>query len=328
MDRRAFLGALALLAAPLAGEAQQAGKVPRIGILVPSQATSDIVGPQPRAPAVKALLLGLRELGYVYGEHFVTEARSAEGKAERFPGLAAELVRLQVDVIVAASPALAALKQATTTIPVVMGGASDPLGEGFVQGLGRPGGNFTGLSLQVIETTGKRLELLKELVPGAAPVAVLWPRTGPRLWQAAESAAGERGWKLLSLEIRDAGEIEGAFKAATGARAGAVLVSAGALFDRGARRIVELAAKSRLPAMYTLRFYVEAGGLISYSPDLLEIWRRAAVFVDKILKGARPGDLPVEQPTKFGLAINLKTAKALGLTVPPALLQRADQVIE
>ena len=148
------------------------------------------------------------------------------------------------------------------------------------------------------------------------------------MWQAAESAAGERGWKLLSLEIRDAGEIEGAFKAATGARAGAVLVSAGALFDRGARRIVELAAKSRLPAMYILRFYVEAGGLISYSPDLLEIWRGAAVFVDKILKGASPAELPVQQPTKFDLVINLKTAKALGLTIPPSLLQRADHVIE
>jgi len=330
MDRRAFIGSLVLgtLAVPRAALAQPARKVYRIGILVPSQTTSDIVGPQPRARAVNALLLGLRELGYVYGEHFVTEPRSAEGKPERFPGLAAELVRLQVDVIVAAGPALPALKQATTTIHVVMGGASDPVGEGFVQGLGRPGGNFTGLSLQLIETTGKRLELLKELVPRAAPVAVLWPRTGPRLWRAAESAASERGWKLLSLEIRDAGEIEGAFKAATGARAGALLVSAGALLDQHARRIAELAAKSRLPAMYILRPYVEAGGLISYSPDLLEIYRRAAVFVDKILKGAKPADLPVEQPTKFELVINLKAARSIGLTIPQSVLLRADEVIQ
>ena len=180
----------------------------------------------------------------------MTEPRGAEGKPERFPNLAAELVRLQVDVIVAGGPTLPALKQATSTIPVVMAGAGDPVDQGFVQSLGRPGGNFTGLSLQSIELTGKRLELLKELVPGAAPVAVLWHRAGLRSWQAAEAAARERGWKLLSLEIRDAGEIEGAFKAATDARAGALLVFAGGLLDRHARRIAELAVKSRLPAMY------------------------------------------------------------------------------
>ncbi len=330
MDRRAFIGRLALgtLAMPRAAPAQPARKVHRIGILRSAQMTSDMVGPQPRDPAVNALMRGLRELGYVYGEHFVTEPRGAEGKPESHLGLAAELVRLQVDVIVVAGPAMPALKQATSTIPVIMAGAGDPVASGFVQSLARPGGNFTGLSLQITETTGKRLELLKELVPGAAPVAVLWHRTGSRSWQAAESAARERGWKLLSLEIRDAGEIEGAFKAATRARAGALLVFAGALLDRHARRIAELAAKSRLPAMYGLRFYVEAGGLISYSADLIEINRRAAVFVDKILKGAEPADLPVEQPTKFELVINLKAAKSLGLTIPPSLLLRADQVIE
>jgi putative ABC transport system substrate-binding protein len=270
----------------------------------------------------------LRELGYVYGEHFVTEPRGGEGKPERFPNLAAELVRLQVDVIVAGGPTLPALKQATSTIPVVMAGAGDPVALGFVQSLGRPGGNFTGLSLQSIETTGKRLELLKELVPGAAPVAVLWHRASLPQWQAAEAAAREREWKRLSLEIRDAGEIEGAFKAATGARAGALLVVAGGLLDRQARRITELAARSRLPAMYSLRLYVEAGGLISYSADLIEIWRRAAVFVDKILKGAKPADLPVEQPTKFELVINLKAAKSIGLTIAQSMLSRADEVIE
>ena len=224
--------------------------------------------------------------------------------------MAAELVRLQVDVIVGAGPALPALKQATATIPIVMTAALDPVEEGLVQSLGHPGGNFTGLSHQMAETTGKRLELLKEIVPGAAPVAVLWdPRGGLLSWQAAEAAARERGWKLLSLEIRDAGEVEGAFKAATGARAGALLVFAGGLLDRHARRIAELAAGSGLPAMYDLRPYVEAGGLISYSADLIEIWRRAAVFVDKILKGAKPGDLPVEQPTTFELVINSRPPK-------------------
>jgi putative ABC transport system substrate-binding protein len=258
----------------------------------------------------------------------VTEPRGGEGKPERFPDLAAELVRLRVDVIVSGGPTLAALKQATSTIPIVMTGAGDPVDAGFVQSLARPGGNFTGLSLQSRETTGKRLELLKELVPGAAPVAVLWYRASLLSWQAAEAAARERGWKLLSLEIRDAGEIEGAFKRATGARAGALLVFAGGLFDRQARRIAELAAKSRLPAMYVLRFYVEAGGLISYSADLIENYRRAAAYVDKILKGAKAADLPFEQPTKFELVVNLRAAKALGLTIPPSILLRADQVIE
>jgi putative ABC transport system substrate-binding protein len=209
-------------------------------------------------------------------------------------------------------------------------GAADPVGQGLVQSLGRPGGNFTGLSLQLTETTAKRLELLKELVPGAAPVAVFWdPLAGPpRSWQAAEAAAQARGWKLLSLEIRDAGKIEEAFKAATGARAGALLVIPVPLFDRHARRIAELAAKSRLPAMYAFRYYVEAGGLMFYGADLIDSFRRAAVFVDKILKGTKPADLPVEQPTKFQLVINLKAAKAIGLAVPQPILSRADEVIQ
>ena len=329
MDRRAFIGSLAVgtFAVPRAARAQPARKVSRIGILALPE-TSDLVGPQPRSPIHNALLRGLRELGYVYGEHFVSEPRGAGGKPERFPGLAAELVRLQVDVIVAAGPALPALKQATSAIPIVMGGSADPVGLGYVRSLGHPGGNFTGLSSQSIEATGKRLELLKEIVPAAAPVAVLWDRASLLNWQAAEAAAKERGWKLLSLEIRDAGEIEGAFKATTKARAVALLVFASGLLFTRARRIAELAATSRLPAMYDLRTYVEAGGLISYSADLIDIWRRAAVFVDKILKGAKPADLPVEQPTKFELVINLKTAKALGLTIPQSLLARADQVIE
>ena len=329
MDRRAFIGSLALgpLAVPRATAAQPARKVARIGILGLA-VTADLVGPQPRSPSTNAFVRGMHELGYVYGEHFVTEPRGTGGKPERFPGLAAELVRLQADVIVAPGAALPALKQATSTIPIVMAGSGDPVGSGYVQSLGRPGGNVTGLSLQSVETTGKRIEILKELVPAATPVAVLWDRTTLNYWQAAEAAARERGWKLLSLEIRDVGEIERAFKAATDARAGTLLVSAAALLFPHARRVAELAARSRLPAMYELRPYVEAGGLISYGADIIDIWRRAGAFVDRILKGASPVDLPIEQPSKFETVINLKTAKALGLTVPQSLRLRADEVIQ
>jgi len=329
MDRRAFIGSLALvtLVAPRVTHAQATRKVYRIGILGLGRASSG-TGPQPQAPEISAFLRGLRELGYVYGEQFVTERRGAEGRPERYPILAAELVRLQVDVIVAAGPTLPALKQATSTIPVVMAAAGDPVGLGLVQSLRHPGGNFTGLSLQSVELTGKRLELLKELVPGAAPVAVLWDRASLVYWQAAEAAAQERGWKLLSIEIRDAGDIEGAFRAAIDARAGALLVSAAGLLFPRAPRIAELAARSRLPAMYELRPYVEAGGLSSYGADINDIWRRAAIFVDKILKGAKPADLPIEQPSKFELVINLKTAKTLGLTIPQSVLLRADEVIQ
>ena len=331
MDRRVFIGSVALgsLVAPSVARAQQTRKVYRVGILSSRSATSEMVGSQPQDRFTNALLRGLRELGYMYGEHFVTEPRGGEGKPERFPNLAAELVGLQVDVIVAAGPMLPVLKQATSTIPVVMTGAADPVASGYVQSLARPGGNITGLSLQINETMGKRLELLKELVPRAAPVGILWdPRFSRPAWQAAESAARGRKWKLLSLEIRDAAEIEKAFQTATGARAGALLVAPSGLPDAQAQRIAELAAKSRLPAMYAFRFHVEAGGLISYGADLSENYRRSAVFVDKILKGAKPADLPIEQPTKFELVINLKAARSIGLTIPQPLLSRADEVIQ
>jgi putative tryptophan/tyrosine transport system substrate-binding protein len=329
MDRRTFIGSLALgtLMVPRAVPAQPARRVARIGI-VGLVGTSDLVGPSPRSPSTNAFVRGMHELGYVYGEHFVTEPRGAEGKPARFPILAAELVRLPADVIVAPGPALPALKQATSTIPIVMAGSADPVGSGYVRSLRRPGENVTGLSLQSVETTGKRLEVLKELVPTAAPVAVLWDRATLNYWQAAEAAAQERGWKLLSIEIRDVGEIEGAFKRATEARAGTLLVCAAGLLFPHAKRIAELAIKTRLPAMYELRPYVEAGGLISYGADVIDIWRRAATFVDRILKGTSPADLPIEQPTEFETVINLKAAKALGLTVPPALRLRADEVIE
>jgi len=329
IDRRAFVGSLAagVLAVTRGARAQSTRKVYRIGILGMG-AASDLAGPQPRSPTALAFLHRMRELGYVYGEHFVTEVRGADGKLERLPSLASEMVGLQLDVIVAPGPALAALKQATSTIPVVMAASSDPVGSGYVQSLSRPGGNITGLSLQSVKTMGKRLELLKDLVPGASPVAVLWDRGNVLFWPAAEAAARGRGWKLLPFEVRDAGQIEATFKAATDARAGALLVEAGGILFVQRRRISELAAKSRLPAMYELRPYVEAGGLISYGTEINDIWRRAAVFVDKILKGAKAADLPVEQPTKFELVINLQTAKTLGLTIPQSLLLRADEVIQ
>jgi putative tryptophan/tyrosine transport system substrate-binding protein len=323
--RRLLLGGLAAL--PWAAQAQPVRKVYRIGILG-NFVTADAAGPQPRNPYTAAFLRGMRELGHDHGEDFVTEPRGSGGKPELFPALASELVGLRPDVIVAAGQALPALKQATSTLPIVMTAANDPVGQGYVRSLARPGGNMTGMSLQAIDTTGKRLELLKQLVPGAAPVAVLWDKEQLPKWHAVEAAARARGWKVVSIEVRHAADIEGAFKAAIDARAGAVLVTpSGVLFPQ-ARRVAELAALHRLPAMYELRPLVEAGGLISYGPDIVETWRRAAVYVDKILKGARPAELAVEQPTKFELVINLKAAKGLSLTIPPSMLLRADEVIE
>jgi putative tryptophan/tyrosine transport system substrate-binding protein len=264
LNRRAFVGGLALgtLAGTRASLAQPARKVARIGVLGLAS-TADLSGPQPKSRSAEAFLRGLRELGYVHGEHFVTEARGAEARPERFPALVADLIRLRVDVIVATGPALRPLKQATSTIPVVMAASADPVAEGLVQSLGRPGGNITGLSLQSVETTGKRLELLKELVPSAALVAVILNRTNHLNRQAAEAAPQAQRVKVLPIEINDAGEIE----TATAARAGAVLVFAAGVLYPHARRVAELAARHRLPALYELRQYVEAGGLISYGAD-------------------------------------------------------------
>jgi putative ABC transport system substrate-binding protein len=270
----------------------------------------------------------MRELGYVYGDRFVTEARGGEGRPERFASLATELAHLRVDVIVAPGPMLSALKHVTSAIPIVMAGALDPVGEGLVKSLGRPGTNFTGFSLQSAETTPKRLELLKEIAPTATLVAVLWERTVLPHWRAAEIAAKERGWKLLPIEVRDGGELEGAIRAATAARAGALLVLGGGILFPQSRRIADLAAKYRLPAIYSLRPQVEAGGLMSYGADIVGTWHRAAVFVDKILRGANPAELPVEQPSRFELVINRKAANAIGLTVPDSVILRADAVIQ
>src|SRR5262245_35703620 len=285
-------------------------------------------GPDPDNPYVRAFLTGMREHGYVYGQHFITEPRSAESTPVRFRSLVAELVALQPDAIVAPGPALPWLKRATSTIPIIMTASNDPVEDGYVESLAHPGRNFTGLSFQSLELIGKRIELLRELLPGDGPIAVIWDQSSQRSWRAAEASATALRRTLLSVEVREASEIENCFAAASDARAHSLLVFAAShLFGR-ARQVVELASRHRLPAMYELRGYVEVGGLISYSANLVEIWRRAATFMDKILKGAKPADLPVEQPTKFELVINLKTAKALGLTVPPTLLARADEVIE
>jgi ABC-type uncharacterized transport system substrate-binding protein len=315
------------LSLPAPAWPQPARKVFRIGILAPG-AAADAVGPEPRSPQLRVFVRAMRELGYVYGKDFVIEARGADGHADRFPALAAELVGLQPDVIVAAGSSLNALKQATTHIPIVMASHSDPVHAGYVQSLSHPGGNMTGLSFGGVELTAKQLELLKELVPGAMPTAVLFQPPSPLVRQAAEAASRARGWKLLMLEIRDLGDVEGAFKAASDAPVAAMLVTASPPTFTNPRRVTELAAKYRLPAIYEARRFVDAGGLMSYGANIADIWRHAAVFVDKILKGAMPADLPVEQPTKFELFINLKTAQNLGITIPLSLLLRADEVVE
>ncbi len=314
---------LAILWGPLAADAQPAGKVWRIGIL----------GNTPASTAWEAFRQSLRQHGYVEGQNIVVEARWSEGRIERFPGLAAELVRLKVDVIVAAStPGVQAAKQATSTIPIVIAAAADPVGMGLVASLARPGGNVTGLSfLSTLDTRGKWLEILKEAVPKVSRVAFLWNSTSPieaRSLDAMQTPARALGLALRPVEARGPNEFEGAFAVMTRDHADALIAMDSHLNVTYRTPIVALAAKHQLPAMYGFREFVEAGGLMSYGPDLSENFRRAAVYVDKILKGAKPGDLPVEQPTKFELVINLKTAKALGLTIPQSILIRADEVIQ
>jgi len=319
---------LSLTLAPLAGEGQQAAKVPRIGYLALNPGTS----PHLR----EAFLQGLRDLGYVEGRNVVIEYRSAEGKPERFPALAAELVALKVDVIVTGggTPTALAAKQATRTIPIVFASAGDPVADGLITSLARPGGNITGSSNLTPELVGKCLEQLKQAVPGVSRVAFLWhpgasgERTDKDLLKEAEVAGRALGVRLQFVEARGPADFDKAFSDMTRARAGALTVLGSAMFYSERRRLVDLAAKNRLPAVYSSREYVDAGGLMSYGSDLADMFRRAATYVDKILKGAKPGDLPVEQPTKFELIINLKTAKALGLTIPQTILLQADQVIK
>ncbi len=329
MRRRTFMAMIAggILAAPLAVEAQQSGKLFRIGVL------GNVPLTDPEGARVwGAFIQGLRELGYVEGRNITIEFRSSDGKYERLPELAAELVRLKVDVIVApAGQNVVAAQRATRTIPIVMSGLTDPVESGLVASLARPGGNVTGLSGFSTEIVGKQLELLKEMAPKVSRVAILWNpanQSHPLLLREAEAAARLLRVQLQTLEVRGPDDFETAFAAVTRERAGALLVAADGMFLLHRARIADLAAKTRLPAMYGLREYVDAGGLVVYGPSLRENFRRAATYVDKILKGAKPADLPVEQPTKFELVINLKTAKALGLTIPPSLLLRADELIK
>ena len=328
MDRRIFLTTVAgLLAAPRAAEAQQAGKVYRIGLL-------QIQTRERLVPYVKAFEEGLRELGYVEGRDFVREYRFADQQRERLPDLAAELVRLKVDVIVTGTdPGTMAARQATKAIPIVMALGVDPEGAGLIASLRRPGGNVTGLLFATgPEILGKRMEHLKEIVPGMSRVACFWNPDFPRyaaLREATEEAARSLGVTLLPVEVRETREIEGAFARITRERAQALVVIADSLALTTVRpEIPALAAKHRLPSSYAAREAVDAGGLMSYGTSVPDLFRRIAGYVDKILKGAKPADLPVEQPTKFELVINLKTAKALGLTIPQSLLMRADEIIQ
>jgi len=327
--RREFIGTLAggLLAAPFAAEAQQAAKVPRIGYLAISLA--------PNPHLTEAFRQGLRDLGHVEGRTVVIEYRDAEAKPERLPALAAELVALKVDVIVAPStPAALAAKQATRSLPIVFASVPDPVTDGLVTSLARPGANVTGLTSVGSDLVAKRLELLTQAVPAVSRVAVLWQpgavpeRTEKGMLKEADVAARALGVRLQYVEARGPADFDRAFSDMTRARAGALIVSAGAMFFNERSRLADLAAKHRLPAVYPLREHVDAGGLMAYGANFADVFRRAATYVDKILKGAKPADLPVEQPTKFELVINLKTAKALGLTIPPSLLGRADEVMQ
>jgi putative ABC transport system substrate-binding protein len=319
---------LFLLSASLGtAAAQLAGNVPRIGYLSQGVAT-DLM----RARFLEAFRQGLRELGYVEGQTITIESRWTEGKDDRLPALAADLVRSKVDVIFTqGGAATQAAQQATRTIPIVMSLVNDPVGSGLVASLARPGGNVTGLTIISPDLQGKRLELLKEVVPRVSRVALLRNPDNPAdaaMLREVEAAARARGVQLQTLEARNQQEIERAFAAMIRERAGALLILPDAIFQTQRRQIAELAAKGRLPAVGRMREDAEAGCLMAYGANYRDLVRRAATFVDKILKGAKPGDLPVEQPTQFELVINLNAAKAIGLTIPPSLLLRADQIID
>ena len=324
--RRKFLGSLAggLLAAPRTVQAQQSGKKPRIGVLNVGGGAASILDP---------FFQGLRDLGWVEGQNVGIERRNAEGYEERLPGLAAELINLKVDVILAAGgPAsLKAARDATKTVPIVMVASSrDPIGTGLIKSYAHPGGNITGIVTAPEELTGKQLEFLRAVAPGFSRVGVLWDATaGPfRLQKETAEVARSLGVEVLSFEVLDPAGLDGAFGAAAKARVGGLIFGGSPMFGRNRKQIADLLMKHRLPAITVWRTFAEAGVLMAYGPSLQEQFRRAAIYVDKILKGAKPADLPVELPTKFELAINLKTAKLLRLTVPQSLLLRADEVIQ
>jgi putative ABC transport system substrate-binding protein len=303
-------------------QAQQPARILRIGILIPASASFFL-------PRVEAFRRRLRELGYVEGKNIVIEYRYAEGKLERLPDLAAELVRLKVDVIVTAGSANSAAKKASPTIPIVFANDTDPVGTGLVSSLARPGGNITGLSVMTPDLDGKRLELLKEAFPKVARVAFLWvpAERGNLTLTEMEAAAKALGLKLQSLEVRSLDDFDSAFARAKRDGAQALITFPTALINTQQRQVLDFAAKNRLPAMYPTSEFVEAGGLMSYAPSYTDLWRRAADFVDKILKGTKPADIPVEQPMKFEFVISLIAAKQIGVTIPPNVLVRADRVI-
>jgi len=307
-----------------AAQAQQPTKIPRIGYLSASS-------PSSQSARIEAFRQGLRELGYVEGKNIVIELRFAEGKFDRLPALVAELVRLKIDIIVTAGPAATrAAKEATTTIPIVMGFDNDPVGNGFVASLARPGGNITGLATLAPELSGKQLEILREVVPKLSRVAVLGTSTAPgyaQVLREIELAAKAFKVQLQYLDVLDPKDIENAFREARKGRAGAVLVVASAILESHRTEVADLAATNRLPGIYHAAEFVEAGGLMTYSVSFTDLFRRAATYVDKILKGRTPADLPVEQPMKFDFIINLIAAKQIGLTVPPNVLVRATKVI-
>jgi putative ABC transport system substrate-binding protein len=331
MDRREFLGALAagLLGAPLAVQAQQSGKSPRIGVLNIGGGAGSVGA----GTVLDPFFQGLRDLGWGEGQNVVIERRNAEGHEERLPGLAAELINLKVDVILAAGgPAsLNAARDATKTIPIVMVASSrDPIGTGLIKSYAHPGGNITGIVTAPEELTGKQLEFLRAVAPGLSRVGVLWDATaGPfRLQTETAEAARSLGVEVLPFEVLEPAGLDGAFSAAAKARVGGLIFGGSPMFGRNRRQIADLLTRHRLPGISVWRNFAEAGALMAYGPSLPEQFRRAAVYVDKILKGAKPADLPVERPTRFELVINLKTAKALGLTIPQSLLGRADEIIQ
>jgi putative ABC transport system substrate-binding protein len=311
---------------PLAAGAQPAAKIRRVGVL------SAVSPASPPSPSHVAFLQGLRELGYVEGENVAIDFRSAEGRLDRLPALARDLVGLKVDVIVTnGEAAIRAAKVATSTIPIVMAVVGDPVALKFVASLGRPGGNVTGLTNHNPGLEPKRLQLLSEAVPEATRIAVLSPgnRTlDPQYWQETQEAAQVLRVTLLSMEIRDPKDFSNVFARMSQDRVGGLIAFSDPFFYAHRRRMAELELKHRIPTIHDAREFVEVGSLMAYGPSIQDLFRRAAAYVDKILKGAKPADLPVEQPTKFELVINLKTAKALALTIPPSLLQRADEVIQ
>jgi putative ABC transport system substrate-binding protein len=328
MKRRTFLkllGGTALAGVPLAAHAQQTGKIWRVGMLDTTPAALN-------AANIGAFRLELARTGYVEGTNLIIEYRSGEGRPERFPDLAAELIRLNVDIIVTrGTPAAMAAKKASTTLPIVMAAIGEPVETGMVASLAQPGGNITGLSAFVTELTAKRAEIIRDVVPGISRIALLDNMSNgsvPAQWDEAKRAALALGMQPQLHDVRKPEDIEASFSAMVAERADALLIGLDSVVIANRTRVTELAARHRLPAIYASREFVEAGGLLSYGPHYGDLYRRAAIYVDKVFKGAKPGALPVEQPTKLELVINLKAVKALGLAIPAALLARADEVIE